>query len=129
MKHLRITVEGKTYDVEVELLDEGVDAAPKHLNPSDSVRASIPVARPAKSPSPASSASSSEGDVVSPLAAVVVSVDVAIGDQVAERQKVVTLEAMKMNTIVSATVAGAVEVIHVSVGDSVEEGQPLVRIG
>ena len=129
MKHLRITVEGKTYDVEVELLDESPGTAPRHSNPSSNASRSTPIARPTKAQTPPSSAAAAEGDIVSPLAAVVVSVDVAVGDSIVERQKVITLEAMKMNTAVSATIAGTVEAIHVAVGDSVEEGQPLVKIG
>lgn len=129
MKHLRITVEGKTYDVEVELLDESPHVAPKRLTPSMHAPKTTSVARSSKAQPPASAATVSDSDITSPLAAVVVSVDVAIGDPVAKRQKVVTLEAMKMNTIVSATIEGTIEAIHVSAGDSVKEGQPLVRIG
>jgi biotin carboxyl carrier protein len=62
------------------------------------------------------------------LAAVVVSVDVAVGDAVSEGQTVITLEAMKMNTIVSASSAGTVGAIHVKAGDAVEEGQAMVSI-
>ncbi len=58
----------------------------------------------------------------------VVSIDVAVGDAVAEGQKVVTLEAMKMNTIVSAAAAGTVKAILVAAGDGVEEGQALIEI-
>ena len=131
MKKLRITVEGKSYDVEIELLDEGF-AAPsrKPVASSGSTRVSAPAvaAAPAPAPAPAKAAGAA-GDVVSPLAAVVVSVDVAVGDVVEKEQKLFTLEAMKMNTIVPATEAGTVKAIHVSAGDSVEEGQSLVTIG
>jgi len=66
--------------------------------------------------------------VTSPLAAVVVSVDVAVGAAVEEGQKVVTLEAMKMNTVVTAHKAGTVKAIHVDAGDGVEEGQALIDL-
>lgn len=39
-----------------------------------------------------------------------------------------TLEAMKMNTIVSAPAGGTVKAINVSAGDQVEEGQGLLVI-
>jgi biotin carboxyl carrier protein len=58
----------------------------------------------------------------------VVSVDVSIGDQIAAGDQIMTLEAMKMNTVVSAPAAGSVKAIHVSSGDAVEEGQPLLSI-
>ena len=64
----------------------------------------------------------------SPLAAVVVSIDVAVGDMVEEGQKLVTLEAMKMNTIVAAPAAGKVTAILAKAGDGVEEGQALVEV-
>ena len=41
---------------------------------------------------------------------------------------VLTLEAMKMNTVVSAPTDGTVSVVHVNPGDVVEEGQPLLTI-
>ncbi|ADE53821.1 biotin/lipoyl-containing protein [Coraliomargarita akajimensis] len=131
MKRLRITVEGKSYEVEVELLDEGFTAAaPAAPRPASSARVSAPVATPKPAaPKPAAAPAGGAGDVPSPLAAVVVSVDVAVGDTVEEGQKVITLEAMKMNTIVSAPVAGTVSAINVAAGDAVEEGQSLVTIG
>jgi biotin carboxyl carrier protein len=52
-----------------------------------------------------------------------------LGDTVEEGQQLLTLEAMKMNTIVSASSAGTVRVIHVAAGDAVEEGQPMLSIG
>jgi biotin carboxyl carrier protein len=66
--------------------------------------------------------------VGSPLAAVVVSIDVNVGDAVEEGQKLVTLEAMKMNTIVVAPAAGTVKAILAKPGDGVEEGQALVEV-
>lgn len=132
MKRLRITVEGKSYEVEVELLDEGFAPTTAAPRPASSARVSAPVAAPrpaAPKPAAAPVAGGAAGDVPSPLAAVVVSVDVAVGDTVEEGQKVITLEAMKMNTIVSATTAGTVKAINVAAGDAVEEGQSLVSIG
>lgn len=130
MKRLRITVEDKSYDVVVELLDD--DISPSSQKPAvatSSTRVSAPVAvpKPAATPKPAP-ASGGGGEVNSPLAAVVVSIDVAVGDTVTEGQKIFTLEAMKMNTLVSSPKAGTVSAINVAVGDSVEEGQSLIII-
>ena len=119
MKRLRITVEGKSYEVEVELLDE---SAP---DPSSAAPAPVPVTAAKQS---APSSASSEGAILSPLSAVVVSVDVAVGDAVEAGRKVITLEAMKMNTTVSASSAGTVDAILVSVGDAVDEGQALIKL-
>ena len=70
----------------------------------------------------------SSESVASPLAAVVVSVDVKAGQQVNEGDKLVTLEAMKMNTFVFAPKAGTVGQILVNAGQSVAEGDPLVTL-
>lgn len=129
MKRLRITVEGKSYEVEVELLDGDVEPPAQGLTASRGVQSSASTAPAANTRRPAVAEPIGEGDVVSPLSAVVVSVDVAVGDAVETGQKVITLEAMKMNTIVSAPGSGTVEAIHVSTGDAVEEGQPLIKLG
>ena len=129
MKRLRITVEGKHYEVEVEFLDEDAQLPIGNAVSSDSVQSSsseTTMVANVKKPAPATP--SGEGDVVSPLAAIVVAVEVSVGDPVKEGQKVITLEAMKMNTTVSAPVDSTVKAIHVSVGDSVEEGQPLIKL-
>ena len=135
MKHLRITVEGKTYEVEVELLDEQSGSnSPDDFESS----ASMPLSSSGTSGNVADSASSTRGSaaqntdagnvIVSPLSAVVVSIDVSLGDRIEEGQKVITLEAMKMNTVVSASVAGTVGKILVAEGNPVEEGQALIRM-
>jgi biotin carboxyl carrier protein len=74
-------------------------------------------------------ASSGAGDVACPLSGRVVSIDCAAGQSVAVGDKLVTLEAMKMNTIVYAHEPGTVKEILVNAGDAVEEGQALLRIG
>ncbi|GAA5484722.1 biotin/lipoyl-containing protein [Haloferula sargassicola] len=129
MKQLRITVDGKTYDVQVEILgEESGPVQPLVGTPARSASVAAPAAAPAPAPKPAAAAPSGDGSLVSPLAAVVVSVDVAVGQTVAAGQQVLTLEAMKMNTVVSATSAGTVKSIAVKQGDSVDEGQELMVI-
>lgn len=127
MKRLKINVAGKSYDVEVELLEEADNtSAPKRTN-SGSSRVSTPVAQ-AKAPQKMPTSSGDSGGITSPLAALVVSVDVTIGDSVEAGQTLITLEAMKMNTIVAAPNAGTVKAIHVKNGDGVEEGQSLIEV-
>lgn len=129
MKNLRITVEGKVYDVQVELLDEDSSSAPAPRRASSGASSRLAVPAPKKAAAPVAAAPvSGDGVVASPLAAVVVSIDVAVGDAVEAGQKVATLEAMKMNTIVSASAAGTVKAILASAGDGVEEGQGLIEI-
>lgn len=128
MEHLRITVEGKTYDVIVE--KTGCDHTATPASPV--VHAAAPVAARAVAPAPAPTpkpASTSAGDAHSPLAGIVQAIDAAVGATVKEGDLVITLEAMKMYTPINATAGGTIKAIHVKVGDAVEEGQVLYTIG
>ena len=104
MKKLRVTVDGKAYDVLVEILDEGGAPAP---------------ARPAGQPAHVESAHVSTPPV---------SIDVQPGQTIEAGAQLLTLEAMKMNTYVFAPAAGTVKEILVAPGDAVAEGQVLVKI-
>ena len=129
MKKLRITVEGKVYEVEVEVL--GARAAAPVASAPAPVVAAAPVAAPAPAPAPAPVAApvaAGAGDVVCPLAATVVAVNVKEGQAVKEGDLLVTLEAMKMSTPINSDRAGTVSKIYVSAGQSVQEGQPLIAI-
>jgi biotin carboxyl carrier protein len=67
--------------------------------------------------------------VCAPMPGKIVRVLVAVGDQVAARQGVVVVEAMKMENELRASRAGVVCEVLVSEGASVESGAPLVIIG
>ena len=131
MKKLRITIEDRVYDVTVEVLEDD-DASARPLLPSP---AAAPVARPPApplqpQPQPAPAAQAAvPGAVVSPLSGTVIRIDVQAGRQVAAGDKLLCLEAMKMNTDIVAPGAGTVQSISVEVGASVQEGQILLTIG
>lgn len=130
MKKLRVTVEGKVYEVLVEVLDEGASSAPAASSSPASSVSSAPISAPA----PVAAASVTPkgpavaGDVLSPLAGKLVSVDVKIGDSVAEGAQVATVEAMKMNTYIYAPKAGKITAISAQPGDGLEEGAVLLHI-
>ncbi len=131
MKKLRITVDGKVFDVSVELLDQvsSTTAAPAPAPvAAPAPAASAPVAAPAPAPAPAPAAAGA-GDVPSPLAGKVVSLDVAAGAPVKAGDQILTLEAMKMNTIIYAPASGTLTAFCVNPGDTVQEGQALAKIG
>ena len=69
------------------------------------------------------------GSVVAQIAAVVSQVHVAVGDTVTADQPLVTLESMKMLTILKAPQAGVVRAILAGVGESVAAGAVLVEVG
>ncbi|MDP3849229.1 MAG: acetyl-CoA carboxylase biotin carboxyl carrier protein subunit [Luteolibacter sp.] len=129
MDHLRITVEGKVYDVIVEKINSAESASPAAQAPA--VRTAAPAARaaaptPAPAPKPVAAGS---GDAASPLAGLVQAIDAQVGSAVTEGDLVITLEAMKMYTPINAPMSGTITAIHVKVGDAVEEGQILYTIG
>ena len=115
---LRIKLEGKSYDVEVEVLPDPIDP--------DSAGAifetfTYPPPRP----------DSREEDKIcrSPIAGMVVSLSVEIGQKVRQDGPVLVIEAMKMQTTIGAPVDGVVQEIHVRPGDLVKPGQPLCTLG
>lgn len=127
MKKLRITVEGKTYEVVVEAVDDPSTRAAKVAS-RPVAAAAAPAAAPAPAPVARPAAGGSAASVRSQLAGRIVSVDVKEGDSVEAGAQVLVLEAMKMNTPVAAAKSGKVTKVHVAAGDTVEEGQALLDI-
>ncbi|MDZ7876531.1 MAG: biotin/lipoyl-containing protein [Saprospiraceae bacterium] len=68
------------------------------------------------------------GDVKAPMPGLVVEVAVAIGQKVVKGDKVLILEAMKMENVIKATGDGAIKAVHVMKGTAVEKGQLLIEI-
>lgn len=134
MKKLRITVEGKVYEVEVEVLgsSNAAPAAPAAVAPAAPAPVAAAPVAPAPAPAPKAAApapvAAVAGDVACPLAATVVAVNVKEGQAVKVGDLLVTLEAMKMSTPINSDKAGTVSKIYVAAGQSVQEGQPLVAI-
>ena len=128
MKKLRITVDGKVFEVVVESLDE--QGNPVVGQPSVPAFQQTSIAPPPTSaPKPAAAAApAGPGSVTSPLAGRIVSIDCQLGQKVASGAQLATVEAMKMNTFVYAERDGTVAEIHVSPADVVEEGQVLVTL-
>lgn len=66
--------------------------------------------------------------VGSSMPGMIVNVAVKVGDSVVKGQKLLLLEAMKMQTVIAAEVPGVVKEIHVTAGTNVETGDLLVTI-
>ena len=123
----KVTLNGRTYEVEVEagkamLLDEYEAIAP-------SAPATAPAAAPAPvaAPSAAPAASLAAGEPVkAPMPGVVLKVQVQQGQAVKAGQVLVILEAMKMENEIVAPKDGTVAQIVAAKGASVESGAPLV---
>ncbi len=117
---LRITVEGKVYDVNVEVLDEAADEL------SDDQEMQIPDAF-LKAPPPRDELPE-DRICRSPIAGVITSVTAIVGQRVRKDDPLLTIEAMKMVSKIGAPIDGAVKAIHVAPGETVRAGQVLVEL-
>ncbi|MGY6706995.1 MAG: ATP-binding protein [Rhizobiaceae bacterium] len=70
----------------------------------------------------------SDGSILAPLAGVLTWIGVQNGDMVSAGQNVATIEAMKMETRLTAAVSGKVVAIEAAVGRQVRAGELLVRV-
>ena len=74
------------------------------------------------------SATAADGAILSPMPGRVIVVDVAAGDRVAKGQKLLTLEAMKMEHALTAPFDGTVAELNVAVGAQVQVDALLARV-
>ena len=123
---LNITIDSKTYEVEVEAAEPEAPAPPRGWTMESS-----PVRVPAAAPpaaKPVDSAPADESKVCrSPVSGIVASVIAQPGQTLQVGDVLLVLEAMKMETQVTAPVAGRVAAIKVKAGESVQSGMILVE--
>lgn len=135
---LRIVVDDKPYEVEVDFdEDEPPRALAGYLPPySPASRVTIPPplatagATPssaAVSPSAASSSAAEDHLCRCPMAGIVIKVNVQVGQEIQVNDLLMVLEAMKMETNITAPVSGKVKAINAQPGDAVQVGQALVE--
>ena len=142
MKHYRITLEGRTFDVEVlddprqrqvrVRVDGQVFTVEAEAAEASREGASAPSALPepvrAAPPFPASESARAVGGIKAPLPGVVKSIAVRPGQQVAVGDELLVIEAMKMDNVIRATREGTVGTIHVAEGRQVAHGEPLLDL-
>jgi len=132
-RKLRITVDGRKYDVTVEDLSD-VSSLPYsqpgmvYMPPAAPAAFAPPGTASAPAPAPKPAGPAAAGDVVCTLGGVVESILVTLGQQVNAGDRVVVIEAMKMKTPMVAHTSGKVEAILVKVGEGVETGQVLLKL-
>jgi glutaconyl-CoA/methylmalonyl-CoA decarboxylase subunit gamma len=129
MKKLLVTVAGKKYEVEVEVLedtDKSYTTAYRGPAPraTETFSPAAPAARPKAAPAPA--ASSDSKSLTSPINGVLIEVPVVMGQAVSEGDTLFVLEAMKMKTNIASPRDGKIKTINVNAGDTVESGQELL---
>ncbi len=127
---LKITVDGKQYEVDVEV-SEPESPQPGFYPPPGQARipAALPVAAPPLLMPGASTPVADESKVCrSPFAGTVSRISAQAGQTIQVNDVLLVLEAMKMETVITAPVAGKVAKINVNEGDAVQQGQVLVEL-
>lgn len=145
MKKFKLTINGNIYLVDIQGIEDNiaevdvngtmykveVDRAIQTAKTPKLVR-SVSVPSTDSSPSTAKTSSPSSpkgtGSIKSPLPGVILDIHVREGDMVKVGQKLLTLEAMKMENNITADKEGKV-FLKVHKGDSVMEGDVLIVIG
>jgi methylmalonyl-CoA carboxyltransferase small subunit len=128
---LQIAIDGKTYEVEVEVLED--DAMPRQpsygtYQPLHATVPPHPIAAGAQSPAPAAEESAGDDKLCrSPVTGIVIKVNVEPGQAVQANDLIMVLEAMKMETNVTAHCAGTVKNVRVEQGGSVKLNQVVVE--
>lgn len=114
---LQITIEGRAYAVDVELLeeDEAASAEEAPLAPFPAV----PFGSPAAGADP--------NVCLSPVTGLVIRVNVESGQLIQAGELIAVLEAMKMETNIHAPRRATVKSVRVKPGDPVKLGQVLVE--
>ena len=121
-----LTLNGRNYEVEVELADPMLMQEFQSYAPAPAAPAAeaAPIAAPVAAP-----VVTGEGDCVdSPMPGNILKVNVTAGQTVKEGDVLVVLEAMKMENDIMAPKSGTITQVAVEKGATVETGTPLVFI-
>ena len=125
MRNFLVNINGTSYEVSVEEIDGKAAPAAKPAAPAP-VAAPAPAAAPA-APKPAA-ASANGTKVLCPMPGTIVAVNVKEGDTVKAGQPIFSLEAMKMESDITAPVDGVISSLVVRKGDATEAGSLLCSI-
>lgn len=117
---LRISVENRTYDVEVDVLDHPAVELEAPLADAAVPEAVLRPRPPQRLPE--------DRIIRSPIAGRVAAVLAEPIQEVRHNQPVLLLDAMKMEVPIGPAVDGTVQQIHVKVGDTVTTGQVLFEM-
>ncbi len=146
MKNFKFTIQGNKYEVNVLNVEENIAEievngsvfkveVDKKITQTKTPKLIRPVAVPTtesdKSQQKTSAPSEKKGAgfVKSPLPGVILGVFVREGDTVKIGDKLILLEAMKMENNINADKSGVIKAIKVKQGESVLEGDVLIEIG
>lgn len=147
MKNFKFKINGNNYDVEVKNVENNIAEVevngtiykvevdkeiqvvktPKLVRSQPVIENEVSKTEEVK---PAVSAPKAGGkSILSPLPGVILELMVRVGDQVSVGQKLIVLEAMKMENNIESEITGKIIDIKISKGDSVMQGDVLIVIG
>ncbi|NCB06921.1 MAG: acetyl-CoA carboxylase biotin carboxyl carrier protein subunit [Bacteroidia bacterium] len=146
MKNYKFTINGNSYDTSIINVEDNIAEieingtiykveVDKQMKAQKTPKLVRPVAIPSTDAHPSVAKTSSPstpkgaGNIKSPLPGVILDVFVREGDTVSMGQKLLLLEAMKMENNIEADKAGKVISINKRKGDAVMEGDILIVIG
>ncbi len=115
MKAYKVTVNGNTYEITLEVIDKS------------EVKTPAPAAAPAPA-APAAPASSGANAVKAPMPGTILKVNVTAGQSVKKGDILMILEAMKMENEILAQADGTVVSVNVQSGSAVETGALLCTL-
>ena len=123
----KITLNGKTYEVEVE------EGQAMLVDEYEAYKPAAPAAAPAPAPAPAAAPKAAAGaagavSVKAPMPGNILDVKVSAGASVKAGDVLVILEAMKMENEILAPQDGTVASVNVNKGDTVNSGDVLVSM-
>ena len=138
MRNFKYTINGNVYKVVVNRIEDTiaeveVNGTPYKVEMNKPVRKQVvTITRPAQAVvSPITRpqvVNVAQGTILSPLPGTIIEVLCKAGDTVKRGQKLVVLEAMKMENAINSDRDGVIKEIKVNKGDSVLEGAELIII-
>jgi len=128
LRKFKITIDGKTYLVEMEEIGGAPAAQPAPAAPATPAATPTPATPAAPAPA-APVAPTGEGEVVTaPMPGTVTKILVKAGDAVTENQPLMILEAMKMENEIVAPKAGTIGQVFATLNQNVNSGDNLISI-
>lgn len=134
LRKFKINIDGQEYLVEMEEIggQPAASAQPVQQTPTQPVQEAAPAPAPAveeSAPAGPESAAQASGEAMeAPMPGTILEVFVEIGQEVKENEKLLILEAMKMENEIVSSKNGKVTGIFVNKGDSIDAGTPLITV-
>ena len=128
-KKFNVTVNGTTYEVEVEEVKAAGSAPKAAPAPKAAAPAPAPKAAPAPAAAPKVAAGAGEHSIDAPMPGKIIKLVANEGAAVKAGDVLLILEAMKMQNEITADADGTVKKFNVAAGQSVKAHESLVILG